>query len=491
MELTKLINSVRSLSVSGEVERKDISSITSDSRKVKSGCLFVAIKGFAYDGHRFIMDAISKGAIAIILEDDKALPHEMFIHANVTKIVVRDSRKALAAVSHYFYKEPTKKLQLVGITGTNGKTTTAWLVKFLLEKLGHKSGLLGTIANYIGGRKLEAQLTTPESSELNELFHEMVLEGCSHAVMEVSSHALALDRVDGLTFHTAVFSNLTQDHLDFHGDFAAYFAEKKKLFDGLDAAAFAIPNFDDPYGREIVKDCKAKIFSYGSTADCAFRIANIKFDLLGTRFNLSCNGAEVSIATNLIGKFNAYNLTSALAVLVSFGYSLNELLPYVSELPQVPGRFEVLSHENKIAIIDYSHTPDSLEKTLENIRCIVGNSRPVITVFGCGGNRDKTKRPLMGAIAARLSDLAYVTSDNPRQEVPSEIIKDIVAGISSTNFVVEELREKAITNAIAQSADNAVILVAGKGHEDYQVIGTEKRHFSDREVALAAMREKA
>lgn len=489
MELTKLINSVRALSVSGEVERKDISSITCDSRKVKNGCMFVAIKGFASDGHKYILEAISKGAIAVIMEDENALPREMFIHANVTKIVVRDARVALATVSHFFYKEPTKKLHLIGITGTNGKTTTAWLIKFLLEKLGNKSGLLGTIANIIGDQYKEAQLTTPESVELNEFFHDMVEAACTHAVMEVSSHALALHRVASLQFRSAIFSNLTQDHLDFHGNFEEYFAAKKMLFDGLSSDAVAIVNTDDSYGQRITADSAAALWSYGTSEDAMFRITDISFDLSGTRFTLVHNGCAYPVATNLVGRFNAYNLTAAIAAVIAEGYTITEILPFVHALPQVPGRFEIVSAGNKTAIIDYSHTPDSLEKTLENIRDIVKGTRPIFTVFGCGGNRDAAKRPLMGAIAARLSNMVYVTSDNPRKEEPSAIISEIVNGIHSDNYTVVELREEAIKAAIQQSPDDAVILIAGKGHEDYQIIGTEKKHFSDKEIATAALQE--
>ncbi|MCE1187658.1 MAG: UDP-N-acetylmuramoyl-L-alanyl-D-glutamate--2,6-diaminopimelate ligase [Ignavibacteria bacterium] len=484
MELTKLINSLHVIHVSGNVERKDITGIYYDSRRVKRGCMFVAVKGTAVDGHRYIMEAINQGAIAVIIEDDSVVPDYIFSHENITKILVKSSRRALAEVSHFYCKEPSLKLHLTGITGTNGKTTTTWIIKFVLEKSGRKCGMVGTIANFIGNREIPSQLTTPESSDLNELLLEMVQEQCTNAIMEVSSHSLALDRVYGLNYRTAIFSNLTQDHLDFHGNFENYFASKKKLFDALTESSFAVVNIDDPYGRQITSDCKAKIYTYGQNADADFRMSNVQFDLNGTRFTLTYSGKDYIIHAPLIGLFNAYNITAAIVACYTEGLSLEEICSALTELPHVPGRFEVVNGDKCKVVVDYSHTPDSLEKALLNIRDLVSGDQEIITVFGCGGNRDRGKRPLMGKIAADLSTRVYVTSDNPRKEDPMAIIEDIIAGMQGSKYTVIADREQAIRQAIESAHSGAVILIAGKGHEDYQILGETKIHFSDKEIAM-------
>ena len=483
MELTELINRINISQIVGEVQRQDVTGIFYDSRIVKSDSVFVAIKGFKSDGHKFILDALNNGAIAVILEDNNSIPDEIFIHNRKAKILVKDSRIALAQASNYFFKEPSDKLKLIGITGTNGKTTTSYYLKNIVECGGFKAGLVGTISNFIGSREVKASLTTPESNDMNELLYEMFNEGCSYAIMEVSSHSLILKRVYGLNFKSAVFTNITSDHLDFHGNLEEYFKAKKILFDSLSENSVIIYNADDTKGTKIVQDSKARSYSYGTTPGTDFLIKNISYNLSGTSFIISHNNTNYPISTSLIGGFNAFNASAAFATAVLNGINTEIAIKGISDTKQVPGRFEVIGNGSKKAIIDYSHTPDSLEKALSALNNIVKDKNPVYTVFGCGGNRDKTKRPVMGKIASELSKRIFITSDNPRNENPLEIINEIRAGISKNNFDVIENREEAIRTAIEETEKNSVILIAGKGHESYQEINGIRNHFSDKEIA--------
>ncbi len=489
MELTQLLNSVKVIQLTGEIQRKDVADIVYDSRKVQKNSLFVAIKGFKTDGHKFLQDAINKGAIGVVVEDYKSIPDELITHSQIAKILVKDGRKALAELSKGFYKNPTDKLKLIGITGTNGKTTTAFILKNILQNAGYKTGLVGTIANYVGDQKIDSKLTTPEANDLNKFFYEMIESGCSYAVMEVSSHSLVLNRVHGLNFSVGIFSNITSDHLDFHQTFDEYLKAKKILFDGLSSESVAVINSDEVSSKEIVKDSKAKIITYGMADNSDYKINNIKYDLHGTDFTITHNKNEFKIHTSLIGTFNAYNVTSAFTTAHSLGIDAQIIVDGIKSSPQVSGRFEVLGNWKKKVIVDYSHTSDSLEKALLAVREIVKDRNQVVTVFGCGGDRDKTKRPVMGKIASELSDKVFVTSDNPRTENPFEIIEDIKKGISKSNYEVEENREAAIAKAIHSSDDDAVILIAGKGHENYQEINGVRSHFSDQEVALKYLAE--
>lgn len=489
MQLTELLNSVKVIQVTGEVQRKDVAGIYYDSRRVNKNSVFAAIKGFKTDGHRFILDAINKGAIAVILEDNQSVPDEIFNHEKIAKILVNDSRKALAEISNAFFKEPSKKLKLIGITGTNGKTTTSYYIKNILETAGNKTGLVGTIANYIGEKEIKTSLTTPESSDLNELFFEMVEEGCSHAVMEVSSHSLVLSRVYALNFDEGVFTNITSDHLDFHLDFNNYLSAKKILFDSLNKSSYGIYNIDDRNSSALIKDCKGKLISYGTSSNADFILRDINFDLNGTYFSIIFGGEKFEISTSLVGEFNAYNAAAAFASAVILGIDKEKAVEGIKNTKQVPGRFEVIGKGEKKVVIDYSHTADSLEKALLAVRNIVKEAHPIYTVFGCGGNRDKTKRPVMGRIACELSNKAIITSDNPRFENPYDIIEDIKSGINKKNFAVIENREEAIRYAIKNSENDAVILVAGKGHENYQEINGLRSHFSDKEIAVKYLSE--
>ncbi len=483
MELTELINSVKVISAIGEIQRQDVASIVYDSRKVEKNSVFVAIKGFTTDGHKFILQALSKGAIAIILEDNFAVPDEIFIHQKAAKILVHNSRAALAEISNYFYKEPSKKLKLIGITGTNGKTTTSYFIKNIFEEAGFKTGMIGTISNFIGSKEIKSTLTTPEANDLNLFFNEMLNEGCSHAVMEVSSHSLVLNRVSNLTFSAAVFTNITSDHLDFHKDFDSYLKAKKILFDNLSVSAFGVYNADENNSTRLIQNSMARFHSYGKASNADFILSDVNYDLSGTNFQLAYHNESYPVSTSLVGEFNAYNAAAAIAVTVLLGVNFKTAIEGIKNTKQVPGRFEIVGENNKKVIVDYSHTSDSLEKALQAVHKIVKKSVPVYTVFGCGGNRDKTKRPIMGKIASDLSDKIFITSDNPRSEDPSKIINDIKSGITKNNVEVIENREEAIKSAIQNAEDDAVILIAGKGHEDYQEINGVRFHFSDKEIA--------
>ncbi len=483
MELTELINSVHVIQVVGNVQRKDVTGIFYDSRKVVKGSVFVAVKGFNVDGHRFITDALNKGALAVVLEDNNAVPDEIFIHTESAKILVKDTRQALAELSKGFYKNISEKIKLIGITGTKGKTTTSYIIKSILETAGNKTGLIGTISNYIGDKKIESSLTTPESNDLNELLLEMYNNGCNYVVMEVSSHALALKRVFGLNFSAAVFTNISSDHLDFHQNFENYLSAKKILFDNLSLSAFGVYNVDDKSSPRIIENRVAPLYSLGKLPGADFNISNISYDLEGTYFTIKTNNQNYAVTSSLVGEFNAYNAAFAFAVTTLLGIDPETAVKGIKNTPQVPGRFEITAKGEKKIIIDYSHNADSLEKTLLAIGNIVSGKHPVYTVFGCGGNRDKTKRPVMGKIASELSRKVFITSDNPRNEDPMDIIKDIEAGIDKKNYEIIEDREEAIKTAIKQTESDAVILVAGKGHETYQEIKGVRRHFSDREIA--------
>ncbi len=484
MKLDKLIQNIEIVSVIGNPETLEINSIVNNSKDVKRGSLFVAIKGFTSDGHKFVTNAISNGAIAIVVDNEDESPEELYIHNNVVRIVVKESRKSLADLSCEFYGHPSKQLKLVGITGSNGKTTTSFYIKNMFETAGYETGLIGTISNIVGEKEVESSLTTPESNTINKYLREMVDAGITHCVMEVSSHSLILERVRGLHFDYAIFTSITSDHLDFHSDFKNYLNAKKILFDNLDSTAKVIYNKDDVNSNALLVDCDNASFSFGKGISSDFRIANVFYNMDGTSFDLLNNASKFNFKTRLIGEFNAYNATCAAIIGVNENYTYEVITKGINTTPQVPGRFEVVGKGDKKVVVDYSHTADSLEKALQAIQSIVNGSREIHTVFGCGGDRDKTKRSIMGEIADKLSDEIYVTSDNPRSEKPLEIIDEILKGIKRKNPIVIEDREAAIKSAICNSNKNAVILIAGKGHEDYQLINGVKNHFSDKETAI-------
>jgi len=482
MELTKLINSITAIQVSGNVQRKDILGISLDSRKAGRNWIFVATEGLQSDGHNYIMDALNSGVCAVICEKEN-IPIEVFIHSNAVRILVNDSRIALAQLATVYYGNVSDQIKLIGVTGTNGKTTTTYFIKKILEKAGHKTGLLGTIANYIAGEKLDSEFTTPESVELNQLLQKMANASCEYVVMEVSSHALQMKRVYGLNFQAALFTNLTSEHLDYHKTFENYLFAKKTLFDNLSERSLAIVNSDDSVAAKILSDCKGKKTAFGVGCDSEYRFSGIEVNLDGTSFTLEHDGNSFNLHTRLIGEFNAYNAAGAFTLGYELGINPEIMQNAIEETEQVPGRFEVIRGKNKYAVVDYSHTPDSLEKAITNLRK-VADKRELITVVGCGGDRDTIKRPVMGKLATDLSDKVILTNDNPRSEDPLLIINQMIEGITRQNYRVELDREQAIKNAFLESTGNAVILIAGKGHEDYQIIGNVKNHFSDKETAI-------
>ncbi|HOI30966.1 MAG TPA: UDP-N-acetylmuramoyl-L-alanyl-D-glutamate--2,6-diaminopimelate ligase [Melioribacteraceae bacterium] len=483
MKLSELLNKVKVIQVSGRAEFKEIDSLSIDSRTVGNKTLFFAIDGFKTDGHKFIPDVISRGAAAVVLSKPELVPDHLFAHSGSVKIVVDDTRISLARFASQFYKEPSRKLKLIGITGTKGKTTTAFYIKSVFDYAGFNSGLIGTIANYIGSNEVKTLLTTPQSHEINFLLNEMVKSGSTHCAMEVSSHALHLHRADCLKFHAGVFTNITSDHMDYHKTEEHYLHSKKILFDMIGPDGYVIYNLDDPKSKLLIKDSKAEKFSYGTSDKADFKIGSIEFDLDGTTFNITYEGKEYNLSTKLAGHFNAYNAASAFAVALLDGIDPLTAVEGIKAAKQVPGRFEIVSRKNKKVIIDYSHTSDSLKQALLAVHHIVRKERPVYTVFGCGGDRDRTKRPLMGEIASSMSDRVYVTSDNPRTEDPYLIINEIQMGIKNNNYRIIENREEAIRAAIFESEDNAVVLIAGKGHENYQEINGVRKHFSDKEIS--------
>jgi len=464
----------------------EVHGIQYDSRLVEKGDCFVAIAGQGTDGHRYLQDAISRGAAVVVVQNDNAIPDSLCMHHGVIKIVVGNTRTALAMLSANFYDHPSKKLTMIGVTGTNGKTTTTHLIKSMLEASGRKTGLIGTIGHQIADRSMPATHTTPESLELNKLLAQMVNEGCTAVSMEVSSHALHQSRVHGIRFAAAVFTNLTQDHLDYHKTMEEYFAAKQILFETLDPSAITVTNRDDDWGRKIFANARTKTLSYGYDAEADVRVAAANLSLTGTMLNIEYRGTTSTIQSPLVGKFNVYNLLAAYAAGVGLGIAPDRITQGLEQISAVKGRFErISSPRGWTAIIDYAHTPDALEKCLRAIHEVLPREQrgSIFAVFGAGGDRDATKRPLMGSVAAELADLCIVTSDNPRTEDPGKIIDDILKGMGDRNrVVVQPDRREAIRTALSQAKAGDVVLIAGKGHEEYQIIGTTRIHFSDHEV---------
>ena len=484
MKLNKLLQGIDLLAVTGDTGC-EIDNLTFDSRTCRPGSLFIAVPGTAVDGHAFIGKAVEAGATAVLYQNDTP---GLEAFADVTFVKVADSRRALALVADNWYDHPSGKLNLVGITGTNGKTTTVTLLYNLFTNLGWSCGLISTIANYIDGERLETSHTTPDPIELNSLLARMVEKGCNYCFMEVSSHSVDQERVAGLEFKVVIFSNLTHDHLDYHKTFAAYRDCKKRFFDQLPASAFALTNVDDRNGEVMVQNTRAQIRTYACKRMADFRCKIIEESLEGML--VSIDGTQVW--TRFIGAHNAYNLLAVYATAVLLGAKPEEVLVQMSALGPVAGRLDFLRGGNDLtAVVDYSHTPDALENALRTLR-ETACDRTLICVFGCGGNRDRTKRPEMGVIAAKYADRVVVTSDNPRHEDPDEIIREIRAGMDTAArakslFLTD--RREAIRTALMTAPQGAVILVAGKGHEDSQIIGDTKYHFDDKEVIAETFEE--
>ena len=475
MELRTLISALDTPQVVG-VDQLEIGQIVSDSRRVVPGSLFVAVRGVAVDGHQYIASAIEKGAVAIVCEE---YPKELADKA--TFVVVKDSAYALGMLLSKSYGDPSQKLKLVGVTGTNGKTTIATVLYELFRRLGYKVGLLSTVCNYIDGEAIPTDHTTPDPITLHALIARMVEAGCTYAFMEVSSHSIDQRRISGLDFDGGIFTNLTRDHLDYHKTVENYLKAKKKFFDELPAKAFALTNLDDKSGMVMLQNTQAKKLTYSlrTVADFKGKILESHFE--GT--DLLINDKEVTV--RFVGRFNAYNLLAVYGAAVSLGADPDEVLVALSAMHPVSGRFETIhSPEGFTAIVDYAHTPDALTNVLNSIHEVLEGKGRIITVVGAGGNRDKGKRPLMAKEAVRLSDQVILTSDNPRFEEPDAIIQDMVAGLTKADLertLCITDRAQAIKTATMLAKRGDVILVAGKGHEDYQEVKGVKHHFDDRE----------
>ena len=474
----------------------DVGGVRCDSRQIKPGDLFVCIRGFALDGHDFLPAAWAAGAVAALVERID-LPES--VQRGGTVVRVSDSRKGLALAANRFYDHPSRRLTLVGVTGTNGKTTTTYLIESLLQRAGHQVGLVGTIAYRCEGIEMDAARTTPEASDLQELLARMVLLRADSAVMEVSSHALALHRVDGCEFDVAVFTNLTQDHLDFHGTMEAYQRAKLSLFEGLGADATkstekaAVINLDDPAAPVFLRAARTRHYTYSLTKQADLAATEIRVTQDGVRCRLQTPWGGTPIRSSLLGRYNLSNVLAAAATGLHLGASLAEVAEGISELRHVPGRCERVEEGQEFGVmVDYAHTPDALGRVLEMAReCCPSR---LIVLFGCGGDRDRAKRPLMGEVALRLADFTVITSDNPRGEDPKRIIQGIEAGAKKVwgpgkGYVIISDRAMAIREALSLAQRGDMVVMAGKGHETYQILGDRTIPFDDRQVAREALRE--
>jgi UDP-N-acetylmuramoyl-L-alanyl-D-glutamate--2,6-diaminopimelate ligase len=492
-DLLREIPEPSSMNVSdASVGDTSVTAVTYDSRQAGPGAVFVALRGAHADGASFAREALSRGAVAVVSEvsapRDVARPW----------IQVPDARLSLAALSATLYDNPSEELTLVGITGTNGKTTTSYLLASIFEAAGVRCGRIGTVGYRIGAREFEAARTTPEAPDLQRMLREMVTEGCGACVMEVSSHALTLRRADRLQFAAAIFTNLTRDHLDFHRDMEAYFVAKRRLAELLPDTGIAVTNLDDPRGRDFA--AAHRVVTYAIDAPADVRPGPLTFSLDGLAFEARTPRGTLRLRSPLVGRPNAYNILAAVAAAMALDVPFSAIEEGIAQLSDVPGRFQVVSDpaDDVRVVVDYAHTDDALKNLLETARPLA--SGRVITVFGCGGDRDRTKRPLMGAVAARLSDLVIITSDNPRSEDPNGIIEEVKRGIvlpadraagarapKSTPYLAISDRKAAIERAVREAASGDLVLIAGKGHEKYQVIGDRTLPFDDVEVARAAL----
>ena len=505
MKLGELLTVLKSkATLPSEGLDREVLDITHDSRNVRPGSLFVAVRGFHSDGHQFIPQAVQRGAVAIVAEGS----HSKAFSRETPLITVDDSRSALALLATLFYGHPSQKLSLVGITGTNGKTTTTYLIKSIIEAAGRKAGLIGTIDYRVGNKVYPAPNTTPESLDLQHLLAEMVGLGVDFCVMEVSSHALALGRTVGCEFAVAGFTNLTQDHLDFHENMDAYFRAKLLLFAGLSPDASAVINIDDERAPEIIGATRAKVLTTGFSERADIRPSgSIGHGIRGLSFSVTTPSGTISLDSPLVGSHNVYNILSAIGIGTALGFDGDVIARGISAVQAVPGRMEKVDEGQSFGVVvDYAHTEDALFRLLEAVREITAGK--VITVFGCGGDRDRTKRPRMGAAAVNGSDIIILTSDNPRTEEPLNIIYEIEKGMKAagvrtplrelmstaapgkTPYCVIPDRREAVAAAINMAGREDVVVLAGKGHEDYQIIGDRKIHFDDREVARQEIRRR-
>jgi UDP-N-acetylmuramoyl-L-alanyl-D-glutamate--2,6-diaminopimelate ligase len=485
MKIKELIQGIEIVSMTGSGELQ-VSGIAYDSRKVEPGGAFFALRGERADGHLFVRSAVNNGAAAVIHEQeiegiDDLLQSAAFIR-------VSDSRKALGIAARVWYQEPSRFMTVIGVTGTNGKTTTTYILKSILEAWGKKVGLIGTIQYMIGDEIFRATHTTPESLEFQKLLHDMRAAGCSHVVTEVSSHALSQKRVDGTVFRAGIFTNLTRDHLDFHGTMDEYFLSKRRFFsDLLDRNATPVINHDDQWGRRLAESIPAHAYTYGLESGADLVAAEIDASFEGLRFRISTRGRTYDAVSPLVGLPNVYNVLAAAGAASAVGVPWEMILEGIGRSPAIRGRFEKVHAGQKfLVIVDYAHTEDALERLIYTARGLTKGK--IITVFGCGGDRDRGKRPRMGAIATRLSDFVIITSDNPRSERPEDIIAEIAAGGVRRNYLAEPDRKEAIRRAVLMAEANDIVLIAGKGHEEYQEIGGKRIPFNDREAVEESLR---
>ena len=463
----------------------EITGIASHSRCVQKGNLFVALKGRRFDGHRFVSEAESAGAKAVVMEADSGVGR-----LSGEKIVVPDSRRALGILADCFWGHPSGKLRVIGITGTNGKTTTAYLIESIMRKAGRKTGVVGTINYRWQNREVPAGKTTPDPVELNAFLHTLVENSCSHCVMEVSSHALDQERVEGINFAAAIFTNLSQDHLDYHLNLEDYFQAKAKLFQNLAPEAYAVVNRDNRFGQKLLRLCRTEVLTYGlRDGGAEIWAENLSLGLTGSRFSVVTPRGNRTIETELIGAHNVSNILAAVAVTLKEKIDFQEITAGVRELRQVPGRLERIEEGQDFSVfVDYAHTPDALRKVLITLKEITNKN--IVLVFGCGGDRDRSKRPLMGRVARELADRTILTSDNPRSEEPDEIIAQIKEGFGrdgSDCRVIPDRRE-AISAALTEARAGELVIIAGKGHENYQIFADRTIDFDDREAAREVLR---
>ena len=487
MILADLLKAIPVQAVNGGAEL-EVRGLAIDSRRIEPGGVFVAVSGEKTDGHVFLNDAKSRGAVAVVSE-------RAFADPAITSVQTPDARKAAGLLSARFFGEPAKKIDLVGITGTNGKSTTAYLVDAILERLAPPAAMMGTVVHRVGDERVEARHTTPEAPEIQSFLARAVRAGCRFGVLEVSSHGLALSRLEGTEFAVAVFTNLTRDHLDFHGDMEEYFSAKRKLFERhLRPGAVAVVCIDDSYGRRLASELPGRVLTYGSTGEADLRIGSLTANLQGIALDLIDRDVARRVESPLIGRHNALNVAAAFGAACALGFDADRVLSVLEEAPGAPGRYERIPTELPFTVIvDYAHTDDALRQVLETTRALPHGR--IVTVFGCGGDRDRSKRPLMGAVAARLSDVVVLTSDNPRGEDPMDIIREIELGAkgpgSRAEVRIEPDRRQAIALAVSAAQEGDVILVAGKGHESHQVIGDRVLRLDDREVAGEALAARA
>jgi len=489
MQLKTLLASIPVREIIGPVDRA-VESIAYDSRRVQRDGLFVALRGEKSDGHEFIGQAIEKGATVIVAEraDDPAVTGR-----RATRVLVENARAAMPDLAARFFNYPARKLKMAGVTGTNGKTTTTFLIKHICDKAGTRCGLLGTVRYEIGERVLPAARTTPESLDLQELLAQMRDAGCRAAAMEVSSHALAQERVRDIEWDAAVFTNLTQDHLDYHGTMENYFAAKAKMFEQLAGQErkkkpIAIINLDDRYGQKLIKKIggKVSVITFGTGLKADFRASNYRMEFGGTSYQLDTRGKSYLVRVPLIGRFNVANSLAALAAANALGVGLREAVVGLAKSPQVPGRLEMVPAKRQFQVfVDYAHTPDALLNVIKTLREL--EPRRLIVVFGCGGNRDREKRPLMGQVVDQHADHAIITSDNPRKEDPDKIIADVEKGFRGSHFEKITDRALAISRAIELAQPRDIVLIAGKGHENYQEFADHTVPFEDIQVARRAI----